>query len=136
MARAATRRSLSHALVLGSRLPVHCTATGRVLLAALPPEEAELRLKRMVREQLTPHTTTDVAALMGILKEVRAKGYALSKEEIEIGVNSIAVPIRGADGQTIASMSIVCATSRRTIESIIEDFLPELENAQITMSAF
>lgn len=135
VARAATRRSLSNGLGLGSRLPAYCAATGRVLLAALPPEEAELRLKRMVRHQLTPFTNTDVKVLMKLLDEVRAQGFALSKEELEIGINSIAVPIRDHNGETIASMSIACATSRKTPENMIKDLLPELESARVTLSA-
>jgi IclR family pca regulon transcriptional regulator len=136
VARAAARRSLSNALGLGSRLPAYCAATGRVLLAALAPEEAELRLKRMVRLQLTPFTTTDVNDLMNLLEEVRTKGYALSKEEIEIGVNSIAVPIRDTKGNTIASMSIACSNKRRSSEEIVENILPELESARVTLSTY
>jgi IclR family pca regulon transcriptional regulator len=136
VARAATRRSLSNGLGLGSRLPAYCAATGRVLLAALPPKEAELRLKRMIRHKLTPFTNTNVSELMQILQEVQSQGYALSKEELEIGINSIAVPIRDEKGKTIASMSIACSASRRNPQSMIQDLLPELENARITLSGF
>src|SRR5690606_29600898 len=94
VARAATRRSLSNGLGQGSRLPAHCAATGRVMLAALPAQEAELLLNRMQRQKLTPHTRTEIPALMALLDEVSALGYAISNEEIELGVRSIAIPIR------------------------------------------
>jgi IclR family pca regulon transcriptional regulator len=130
LARAATRRSLSNGLGLGSRLPAHCAATGRVLLAALPPEEAERRLRRMARHQMTPRTRTAIPDLMMLLEEVRALGYAVSDEEIELGLRSIAVPILDTSGQTVASMSIAASTSRRTLENMLETLLPELESVR------
>jgi IclR family pca regulon transcriptional regulator len=135
LARAATRRSLSNGLGLGSRLPAHCAATGRVLLAALPSEEAERRLRRMARHQLTPHTCTGIPELMTMLEEVRAQGYAVSDEEIELGLRSIAVPILDAGGQTVASMSIAASTSRRTLENMLETLLPELESVRRMLAA-
>lgn len=135
LARAATRRSLSNGLGLGSRLPAHCAATGRVLLAALPPEEAERRLMRMARNQLTPHTRTGIPDLLILLQEVRAQGYAVSDEEIELGLRSIAVPILDAGGQTVASMSIAASTSRRTLENMLEKILPELESVRRMLAA-
>lgn len=130
VARAATRRSLSNGLGLGSRLPAHGSSTGRVLLAALPAEEAEQRLRRMARHKLTPHTRTEIPVLMALLEEVRQQGYAVSNEELELGVRSLAVPIRDASGRTIASMSIVSSTARRTLENMIDNLLPELESAR------
>ena len=130
VARAATRRSLANGLGLGSRLPAHSAATGRVLLAALPEAEAERRLKRMARRQMTPHTRTEVPVLMALLEEVRHQGYAISNEELELGVRSLAVPIHDAQGVAIASMSVVSATSRRTVDNMINHLLPELESAR------
>jgi IclR family pca regulon transcriptional regulator len=130
VARAATRRSLSSGLGLGSRLPAYCAATGRVLLAALPQEQAERLLKRMGRHRLTPHTRTELPELLALLDDVRGRGYAVSNEELELGVRSIAVPIRDAAGRTVASMSLVAATSRYSIESMLETLLPELEGAR------
>lgn len=135
LARAATRRSLSTGLGLGSRLPAHGTATGRVLLAALPPEDAERRLKRMARQQMTPNTRTDVDDLMKILADVRVDGYALCDEELELGVRSLAVPIQDAGGAVVASMSIVASTRRRSLDNVLRSLLPELESARRMIGA-
>lgn len=135
LARAATRRSLSTGLSLGSRLPAHGTATGRVLLAALPPEDAERRLKRMARLQMTPHTQTDVDELMKVLADVRVDGYAVCDEELELGVRSIAVPIQDASGEVVASMSIVASTRRRSLDNVLGSLLPELESARRMVGA-
>ena len=136
VARAATRRSLSNGLGLGSRLPAHCAATGRVMLAALPAQEAELLLNRMQRQKLTPHTRTEIPALMALLDEVSALGYAISNEEIELGVRSIAIPIRDSSGKTVAAMSLVASTSRHSLESMIADLLPELGSARQRLGTF
>lgn len=135
VARAATRRSLSNGLGLGSRLPAHCAATGRVLLADLPITEAELRLSRMSRIQLTPNTRVDFQTLLNYLCDVRKQGYAISDEELELGVRSIAVLIRDGKGQTVGAISVVSSTARRTLENMIESLLPELERARWMISS-
>ena len=135
VARAATRRSLSNALGLGSRLPAHSAATGRVLLAGLPEEEALRRLERMARPQLTPHTLVDVPALRDLLADVRKRGYAVCDEELELGVRSLAVPVRDVEGRTMGALSIVSATSRRSLDNMVEQLLPELERARRMLSA-
>lgn len=135
VARTVTRRVLTNGLGLGSRLPASSSATGRVLLAALPPEEAELRLKRMARHQLTPHTRTEISELKSLLDEVRRQGYAVSNEELEPGVLSVAVPVYDAAGATVASMSLGGTTKRYTMDSLVQSLLPELENARRMLSA-
>ena len=130
VARATARRSLSGGLWIGSRLPAYCAATGRVLLAALPAEDALQRLQRMARQKLTPHTLTEIPELMDELASVRAHGYALSSEEIELGVRSIAVPIRNGAGETMASVSIASAVSRRSADYMVNTLLPELESVR------
>ena len=67
---------------------------------------------------------------MSYLNEVRRVGYAISDEELELGVRSLAVPVRDQKGQTIGSISIVSSTSRRSLENMIENLLPELERAR------
>ena len=135
VARAATRRSLSNGLGLGSRLPAYAAATGRVLLAALPPEEAELALKRSRRIPLTPHTRTEIPELLALLDEVRRQGYAVSNEELELGLRSIAVPIRDPEGRAIASMSIVASVARHSLENMLDTLLPQLESARRSLTS-
>lgn len=130
VARAATRRSLSNGLGLGSRLPAYGAATGRVLLASLPPEEAELRLSRMARNKLTPHTRVEITELLDYFNEIRRQGYAVSNEELELGVRSLAVAVKDHKGETVGAISIVSSTSRRSLADMLENLLPELERAR------
>jgi IclR family pca regulon transcriptional regulator len=135
VARAATRRSLSNGLGLGSRLPAYCAATGRILLAALPSEDAHERLQRTRRLPLTPHTQTDMRALLGLLDDARRQGYAVCNEELELGVRSIAIPLRDTNGRTIAAMSIVASVRRYTLDAMLETLLPQLESARRVLTS-
>ena len=79
---------------LGERVPIYCTAGGRLWLASLAEDECETVLQRIRREQRTPYTVTDVAALMEKIAQVRRQGYAAIEQEFEIGMLVLAVPDR------------------------------------------
>lgn len=130
IARSAQRRSLSGGLGIGSRLPAYCSATGRVLLAAQPRERVEFMLNRMARPALTPHTQTAVARILQEIDAAQRLGYSVSDEELEIGLRSIAVPIRNGRGAVIAAMSLSVATSRMSRQQALDRLLPELEAAR------
>ncbi|MFD1554632.1 IclR family transcriptional regulator C-terminal domain-containing protein [Paraburkholderia silviterrae] len=135
VARSTHRRSLSSGLGVGSRLPAYCSATGRVLLSGQPAAEVRFMLNRMARPALTPHTLTTTARIMKEIEFVGKHGYAIIDEELEIGVRSIAVPIRNARGEMVAAMSLSVSTSRMTREGVVEHLLPELESARRHLAA-
>lgn len=130
VARSTHRRSLSSGLSVGARLPVYCCATGRVLLSGLSNEQIEFMLNRMSRPALTPHTITGVREIMHEVELVRTSGYAICDQELEIGLRSIAVPIRNTRGDLIAALSLSVLTSRMTRNQVIEMLLPELETTR------
>jgi len=134
VARSTYHRSLSSGLGVGARLPAYCTATGRVLLSALPNGRIEFILNRMSRPSFTPHTRTGVREILREIQFVRSQGYSISDQELELGLRSIAVPIRNARGELLAAMSLSVATSRMTCEQIVEAMLPELETARRNFS--
>jgi IclR family pca regulon transcriptional regulator len=84
----------------------------------------------MARPQLTPHTRVEVPVILSLLDEVRQRGYAVCDQELELGIRSLAVPIRDGSGITLGALSIVSATSRRSLNNMIEQLLPELEQAR------
>ncbi len=135
VARSTHRRSLSSGLGVGSRLPAYCSATGRVLLSGRPPAEVRFMLNRMARPALTPHTLTTITSIMKEIEFVGRHGYAIIDEELEIGIRSIAVPIRNARGEMVAAMSLSVSTSRMTREGAVEHLLPELERARRHLAA-
>ena len=129
-ARSTARRTLRVGLVIGSRLPIYCSAAGRVLLAALPAERANGILKLSERQQLTLNTVTEMSKLKLILEQCRRNGYAICDEEIEIGVRSISIPLINEEGTTIAAISMSTRADPMTISEVIETYLPALRNHQ------
>jgi IclR family pca regulon transcriptional regulator len=106
IARAATQRIMSLELNVGSRLPAYCTAMGRVLLAHLSAEELAAYLKRVGLKPLTDRTVTRRDALRRELDLVREKDCAIVDQELEIGLVSIAVPVRNVSGKVVAAINV------------------------------
>jgi IclR family pca regulon transcriptional regulator len=129
VARAATRRIMAVNLGVGSRVPAYCTALGRVLLAAMPPEQSA---KALSTRELVPHTRFTVTSrrqLEEILAETRAEGFAVNDQELEIGLRAIAVPVRNVVGITVAAMNVSAQASRVTRRELLEKALPLLRAA-------
>ncbi|MFD6191795.1 IclR family transcriptional regulator [Streptomyces sp. NPDC060275] len=105
---------------LGRRTPLHATASGKVLLAHLPPTLREGLLARPLH-RFTEHTVTGAAVLRGELETVTGQGYAITQEELEIGLAAVAAPVRSHDGKVIASISVSGPVYRLT-----PDRLPDL----------
>jgi IclR family transcriptional regulator, pca regulon regulatory protein len=106
IARAARHRLIGVGLHAGSRLPAYCTSMGRVLLAALPPNDSRAILMQSDRQPITERTLTDIGHLVGELARIRADGYSIVDQEVEIGSMSIAVPIRNISGHTVAAIVV------------------------------
>jgi IclR family pca regulon transcriptional regulator len=132
LARAATKRVMSVGLSVGSRLPAYCTSMGRVLLAALPDAQLAEYLDRVDLKALTPKTITDKTLVADIIGRVRADGFALTDEELELGLRSIAVPVRTRQNRVVAAMNIGVHAARVSAAEMIDRFLPLLrENANM-----
>jgi IclR family pca regulon transcriptional regulator len=129
VARASIQRVLSVGLSVGSRLPAYCTSMGRVLLAFGGDMPRASYLARVKPVKQTTHTITSLKALAAELDRVREQGYALVDQELEIGLRSIAVPVRPAGGGTLASINIGAQAARVTVETMIKDYLPVLREA-------
>ncbi len=129
VARAATRRIVAVTLGVGSRLPAYCTALGRVLLAGMPPEQAGQELSKLELVAHTRFTVTSRRRVEEILTEVRADGYAVNDQELEIGLRSIAVPVKNVVGATVAAMNVSTQASRVTRRELLEKGLPPLRAA-------
>ena len=125
VARVPTSRIMTIALGIGTRLPAHCTSMGRVLLAALPEPELEDFLATARLEGYTDRTITEADRLRRTIHTVRDQGWALVDQELEIGLHSIAAPLR-VDGRTIAAINVSAAAPRVPLEQLRGRFLPEL----------
>jgi IclR family pca regulon transcriptional regulator len=130
VARSTHRRSLSSGLGIGARLPAYCSATGRVLLSEMPREDVKFLLNRMTRPPITPRTQTTLRDILREIDLVCTQGYAINDQELEIGLRSIAVPVRTRRGELIAALSLSVSTSRMSREEVVDKLLPELETAR------
>jgi IclR family acetate operon transcriptional repressor len=97
---------------VGHRLPAPATSSGKVLLAGLPPQTLDARLKQWRPVAMTPNTITDEQALRDELQLVARRGWAENVEEGEIGVASVGAPIRGIDGSVAAAVSVAGPIAR------------------------
>ena len=104
---------------VGRQMPAHCTASGKVLLAFLPPEVVEPILNAPLATY-TEKTITLPARLREEFKVVRQRGYALNDEEFEVGLRAVSAPIWDIDGNPIAALSMPGPTNRITPERIPE----------------
>lgn len=128
VARAGSRHLVATGQRVGGRLPAPLSAAGRVLLASLD-DSAVLRI---VAEGLHgPRTEKALADPESVLAEVRAgeaRGYCLTDEEVEIGLRAVAVPVIDPAGRVIAAMSLSALTARASVERMIEQFVPALQD--------
>jgi IclR family pca regulon transcriptional regulator len=132
--RSATSRIMSVSLTTGSRLPAYCTALGRVMLAHLEPAELDGYLERVPLKAMTEKTVVSKTRLKEILAEVRQAGYAMIEEELEIGLRSIAVPVRGASGRVLAALNVGAHAARVSSRKMTEEFLPVLQKGAQDLS--
>ena len=130
VARAAQRRVMSIGLMPGSRLPAHCSSLGRVLLAALPPEQAARIVERSDLTPRTVHSKHDPQAILTEIGKVREQGYAVIAQEIELGLCSLAVPIYDAKGRAVAALNTGMAALHATPEALSGTYLPALRATQ------
>ncbi len=134
ISRSATSRVMSVALNAGSRLPAYCTSLGRVMLAAMSESELQAYFEKVNLRAHTDRTIVSEQRLREILIEVRQNGYAIVEEELEIGLCSIAVPVRGASGATVAALNVGAQATRVTRAQFEQNFLPTLLNAASELS--
>jgi DNA-binding IclR family transcriptional regulator len=90
----------------GTRNAAHTTASGKVLLAYLPPDRQQRLIEQMRLAPRTRHSITSRSALVAALAEIRRQGYAENHEESELGMCSIAAPVRDPLGRVVASVSV------------------------------
>lgn len=128
VARCPTRRIMTVAISVGTRLPAYCTSMGRILLAALPAESLGRYLDAVERPARTRRTVTDRSRLGEILAEVAASGHAVVDQELEDGLVSVAVPIHDLGGSIVAALNVSANALRIDAPRLEEEVLPALRH--------
>ena len=117
---------VSVGVTVGARLPSASTALGRVLLAAVPDSELHVVLSTPSLSMYMPRTRFTAEQIRPRLQTVREQGWAESDEDLQYGVQAIATPIRGEDGQVFAAIGLGTHTSEIEKGIVRERYLPLL----------
>jgi DNA-binding IclR family transcriptional regulator len=127
------RASISTHNWVGRGTPLHATSSGKVLLAHAP-EAVQDAVLAGVLERYTEATVTDPGTLRRQLEEVVARGWGVSVEELEVGLNAVAAPVRDADGQVTAAVSVSGPSFRMTPGSLLDLVAPLVVEAADALS--
>ncbi len=115
-------------LPVGTQVPFHCTASGKMYLSTLRPDYLERFMKNHQFDPLTAHTITDGAKLKVELDMIRERGYSTDNEEFMEGMTAIAVPILDNRGRLLSTLSIHAPEQRRHLPDLVE-YLEPLRDA-------
>ncbi|MED4600989.1 IclR family transcriptional regulator [Paenibacillus validus] len=105
-------KSISIRAELGMRRPVHCTAVGKAILSTYSREEVDRIIQEKGMTQYTPNTIVDLEQFHEELRNIRIAGYAMDREEIEVGLTCYAVPIYNYTGRSVGTISLGGPASR------------------------
>ncbi len=120
-------------LPVGTRVPLHCTASGKMFLSSLPPARRRQVIANLVLEPHTPNTVSDPAALETMLERTRDNGFGDDNEEFLEGMVAVAVPVRDGKGRLTATLAMHGPTQRLTLEAAKAQ-LPALRKAADRLS--
>ena len=126
VARVAVPKLIALRVEIGTRFPAVQTSQGKVLLAALSPDELEATLAVPSRAGVPPYIGRPAGQLDRELTEVRARGWALADEELAPGVRSVAVPVRDGAGVVRAAMNVTVHAAETSMERLLGEHLPLL----------
>ena len=135
VARVAVPKIVTLAVTIGTRFPAMQTSLGKVLLAALPLAEAERVLAEPSRSGITTRWQPDAAERAAALREVRARGWALTDEQLAPGIRSVAVPLRDGEGRVIAALNVNSHAAETPLDLLIGKHLPLLLQTAGSISA-
>ena len=126
--RVETKWPLRIQLPVGTSVPLHCTASGKMYLSSMQRSHMEQYLSATKLQMMTPHTITDPSQLAALLDEVRAQGYAVDNEEFLEDMVAVAVPILDARGRLVSTLSIHAPTQRMSLDEL-RRFVPQMHDA-------
>jgi IclR family pca regulon transcriptional regulator len=115
--------------VAGARYPAFATSIGRVILAGLPHDRFDNWLQELKPEPLTARTVVDKNGLREEIARVRQQGFATTVDQLDYGITALAVPIRDAEGRTVAALNSSGYTGMVTAEGLVVERLPDLHAA-------
>jgi DNA-binding IclR family transcriptional regulator len=101
---------------VGTRVPLHCTASGKLFLASMSPARREALLAQLPLQSVTANTLASVQALRAECARIAANGYAVDREEFIPGLIAVAVPVQDGQGQVRAAVAVHAPSARMSLE--------------------
>ncbi len=133
-ARVPVPKIIAFAVHIGTLFPAVATSMGRVLLSDLTPDELDAALAVPSRSGIIPRVVPSRAELNADLAEIRARGWALSDEQLSVGIRSVAAPVRDPRGRVAAAMNVTVHAAETSIEQLTGEYLPFLLQAAAAVS--
>ncbi|MCG8505186.1 MAG: helix-turn-helix domain-containing protein [Sphingomonadales bacterium] len=121
---------------IGTRLPAHATAMGRVLLSGLADDELRQFLESTPLTKLNKTTIDDKAELFRLIKKIREDGYVIVRDELELGIQSIAVPVCNGQGGVVAALNVGAQSARMSPARAVKEALPILLDSARQLQEF
>ena len=118
----------------GSHVPLHCTASGKLLLALLPAARRRRLVSELPLPRYTDNTITDARALDAELAAIRREGHATDNEEYHAGLVCVAVPVSAGDGRAVACVAVHAPVARMTLDRALTH-VPALKRAAGALGA-
>ena len=131
--RVETKWPLRIQLPIGTTVPFHCTASGKMYLASLAPHLLAKYLSAAKLEKHTEKSLTNSRELQVEIEEIRSQGYSTDKEEFMEGMVAIAVPIHDDHGRLMSTLSVHAPIQRVTLDALV-DYLDRLRAAAKDLS--
>jgi IclR family pca regulon transcriptional regulator len=135
VARVAVPKLVTLAVTIGTRFPAVQTSLGKVLLSALDAPELDRLLDTPSRSGIEPSHRPERDELDEVLREVRAKGWVVTDQELAPGIRSIAAPVRDGQGRTVAALNVNAHAAETSVEHLVEHHLPLLLRAASAIGA-
>lgn len=115
-------------------LPIHASAAARVLMSGLPTDEITAILGTIKMASLTPHTLTGADAILHSIEQVQRDGHIIAREELELGLIAVSVPVHGAKGRVVAALNVSTQCSRMSEEQVSARVLPQMKRTAQMLS--
>jgi IclR family pca regulon transcriptional regulator len=135
VSRVAVPKIITLRVVIGTRFPALQTSLGKVLLSALDPTELEEALATPSRSGIQPRWQPSSDERDAELARVRAQGWAMTDEQLAMGIRSVAAPVRDGSGRVVAAVNVSTHAAETSVETLLEHHLPLLLQAAGAMSA-
>jgi IclR family pca regulon transcriptional regulator len=134
-ARVAVPKIIGLSVQIGTRFPAYATSMGRVLLADIPPSEVERIFDIPSQSGIIPRVRPSKRELLASLAEVRKRGWAISDEQLSLGIRSVAAPVRNANGRAIAAVNVTTNAAETSLTELKRLHLPLLLDTAGAISA-